>query len=117
MEVNMPRNQIGKLDAEAELAFLTEVSQVFGRELVANSGNHGDGRLISGRQCVAAADHDQNSNTWNRGDASNGLFEHTAEPTATDDASLTSKPDDSPRTLVHHDQYPIRSQDDRFASK
>jgi hypothetical protein len=38
---------------------------------------------------------------WNRGDASNGLLEHPAERQAIDDASLNSKPDDSPRTLVH----------------
>jgi hypothetical protein len=55
--------------------------------------------------------------SWNRGDASDGLLEHPAERKAIDDASLNSKPDDSPRALVHHDQYPIRSQDDRLASK
>jgi hypothetical protein len=55
--------------------------------------------------------------SWNRGDASNGLIEHPAERQAIDDASLNSKPDDSPRALVHHDQYPIRSQGNRLASK
>src|SRR5215831_20661118 len=48
---------------------------------------------------------------------SNGLLEHPAERQAIDDARLNSKPDDSPRVLVHHDEHPIRSQDDRFASK
>src|ERR1051326_4619139 len=54
---------------------------------------------------------------FRKSSTSNGLLEHPAECHAVNDAGLYSKTDDSASVLVHHDQHPIRSQGNRFASK
>jgi hypothetical protein len=45
------------------------------------------------------------------------LPEHPAECQAINDATLNPETDDSARVLVHHNQHPVRSQNNRFASK
>src|ERR1022692_1657597 len=42
---------------------------------------------------------------------SNRLLEHPAQRHSIDDSGLHAKPNDLARVLVHHDQYPVRSQD------
>ena len=48
---------------------------------------------------------------------SNRLLEHAAERFTIDDSGLNSKSNDPPRVLIHHQQYPMCPQSDRFASK
>src|SRR5262245_11857167 len=47
---------------------------------------------------------------------SNRLFEHATKRHTIDNSGLNSKSDDSTRVLVHHDQHPMRSQCNGFAS-
>jgi len=42
--------------------------------------------------------------------ASNRLLEHPAQRHSIDDSGMHAKPNDLARVLVHHDQYPVRSQ-------
>src|SRR5262245_20139703 len=45
------------------------------------------------------------------------LLEHAAKRHPIHDATLNSKSDDAAGKLIHHDQYPIRSQRHGFASE
>ena len=49
--------------------------------------------------------------------AGNGLVEHAAEGDSVDGARLHPKANDFPRKLIHHDQDPMRLEEDRFNPK
>src|SRR5713101_6447760 len=52
-----------------------------------------------------------------RGVAARRSIEHPAQPHAIHDAAVHAKAHDAPRTLVHHDEHPVRAEYSRFASK